>query len=139
MQPILTRCGYRCDLCLAYKPNIEEHPENRQKLSDGWHKYFGFRTPTSEICCDGCMSEDPHLLDVGCPVRPCVIERELENCAQCEDYGECGKLAQRLVTYEGVKERVAQEIPDDDRERFIKPYENKVRLDALRGACVWRD
>lgn len=132
MEPILTRCGYRCDLCLAYKPNVEKHPENRQKLSDGWHKYFGFRLPPAEICCDGCMSVDPHLIDQGCPVRPCVIERDLENCAQCGDYDGCEKLAQRLVTYEGVEERVAQEIPDDDRECFIKPYENKARLDALR-------
>jgi len=43
MEAIITRCGYRCDLCLAYKPNIEAHPENRQILSDGWYKYFGFR------------------------------------------------------------------------------------------------
>jgi hypothetical protein len=136
MKPILTRCGYRCDLCLAYKPNIEEHPENRQKLSDGWHKYFGFRLPPSEICCDGCMSEDPHLIDQGCPVRPCVIERGLENCAQCGDYDGCDKLAQRLVTYEGIKERVAREIPDDDRGCFIKPYENKRRLDALKNSQV---
>jgi hypothetical protein len=63
-----------------------------------------------------------------------VIERDLENCAQCEDYDGCDKLAQRLVTYEGIKERVAQEIPEDDHERFIKPYENKVRLDALRDS-----
>jgi len=30
MEPILTRCGYRCDLCLAYRPNIDANPENRQ-------------------------------------------------------------------------------------------------------------
>ena len=35
MEPILTRCGYRCDLCLAYKPNVAGNPSNRQKLSDG--------------------------------------------------------------------------------------------------------
>jgi hypothetical protein len=134
MKQILTRCGYRCDLCLAYRPNIEKHPENRQKLSDGWHKYFGFRLQASEICCDGCMTENPRLIDRGCPVRPCVIERGLGNCAQCGDYDGCDKLAQRLVTYEGVEKRVAQEIPDDDRDRFIKPYENKVRLDALRDS-----
>jgi hypothetical protein len=131
MDPILTRCGYRCDLCLAYKPNIEKHPENRQKLSDGWHRYFGFHLPPAEICCDGCMSEDPHLIDQRCPVRPCVIERGLDNCSQCEEYI-CDRLRQRLVTYEGVAERVVAEIPEDDRECFIRPYENKERLDALR-------
>lgn len=134
MQPILTRCGMRCDLCLAYRPNIEQQPENRQKLSDGWFKYFGFRVPPAEICCDGCMAEESHLLDQGCPVRPCVIERGLENCARCEHYDGCERLAQRLVTYEGIKERVAEEIPEDDRRRFIEPYENKKRLDALRDS-----
>ncbi len=48
MEPILTRCGYRCDLCLAYRPNIETNPENRQILSDGWHKCFGFPIPPEE-------------------------------------------------------------------------------------------
>jgi hypothetical protein len=133
MKPILTRCGYRCDLCLAYKLNVERNPENRRTLSDGWHRYFGFRLPPADICCDGCMSEDSHLIDQGCPVRPCVIKRRLENCSQCQEYV-CDKLRRRLVTYEGVAERVSSEIDQDDRERFIRPYENKERLDALRAA-----
>lgn len=133
MKPILTRCGYRCDLCLAYRPNIEKHPEDRQKLSDGWHKYYGFRLPASEICCDGCMAENPRLIDRSCPVRPCVIEMGLENCAQCEHYV-CEKLKQRLVTYDGVRQRTSGEIPEDDYHCFIRPYENKKRLDALRAS-----
>ena len=28
MEPILTRCGYRCDLCLAYKPNVDDLRES---------------------------------------------------------------------------------------------------------------
>ncbi len=133
MQPILTRCGYRCDLCLAYKPNVEhaQRPANRQKLSDGWFKYFGFRLPAAEICCDGCMSDNPKLIDTGCPVRPCVIEKGLDNCAQCEQYV-CDKLKERLVVFDEIKQRVGAEIPDDDYRCFIQPYENKLRLDALR-------
>ena len=133
MQPILTRCGYRCDLCLAYKPNVEKNPTNQQKLSDGWFKYFGFRLPASEICCDGCMSDNPKLIDQSCPVRPCVIARGLDNCAQCEQYV-CEKLTQRLFVFGEVKRRVGADIPDDDRACFIAPYENRVRLDALRAA-----
>lgn len=128
---ILTRCGYRCDLCLAYKPNIEQNPVNRQKLSDGWFKYFGFRLPTEAICCDGCMLDNPKLIDTSCPVRPCVIERGLDNCAQCDEYV-CAKLKERLVVLEEIKQRVGAEIPDDDYHCFIQPYENKLRLDALR-------
>jgi Protein of unknown function (DUF3795) len=73
MEQILTRCGYRCDLCLAYRPNVEANPPERQVLSDGWHEYFGFRIPADQIVCDGCMANNPKLIDQACPVRPCVI------------------------------------------------------------------
>lgn len=132
MDPILTRCGYRCDLCLAYRPNVEQNPSNRQVLSDGWYKYFGFRLDPAEICCDGCMSEHPHLIDSGCPVRPCVIERGLENCSQCDDYI-CEKLEERLVIFGEVQERTGLEISGGDYLFFIRPYENKRRLDKMRA------
>jgi hypothetical protein len=133
MEPILTRCGYRCDLCLAYKLNIAQNPSNQQKLSDGWYKYFGFRLPSSEICCDGCMTANPKLIDQSCPVRPCVIEKGIDNCSQCELYV-CEKLTERLVVYEEIKRRVGAEISEDDYLCFIRPYENKRRLAALRVA-----
>jgi len=132
MKPILTRCGYRCDLCLAYRPNVEKAPSNQQKLSDGWHRYFGFRLPPSEICCDGCMEENPRLIDKSCPVRPCVIERGLDNCSQCDRYV-CERLKERLVVYDEVKQRVKADIPETDYVSFIRPYENKQRLDELRS------
>jgi len=132
MEPIVTRCGYRCDLCLAYKPNVEKHPSNQQMLSDGWYRYFGFRIPADEICCDGCMAEDPRLIDRSCPVRPCVLDSGLDHCAQCEQYV-CEKLTERLVDYEEIKSRIGAEIPEEDYLRFIRPYENKRRLAALRA------
>lgn len=132
MEPILTRCGFRCDLCLAYKPNLADDPSKQQKLSDGWYKYFGFRLPPSGICCDGCMTDNPKLIDSSCPVRPCVIEKGLDNCSQCELHV-CEKLTQRLVSYEDVRQKVGAEIPEDDYLCFIRPYENKRRLDALRA------
>lgn len=132
MEQILTRCGYRCDLCLAYRPNIEQEPANQKRLSDGWFKYFGFRLPPEEILCDGCMSENPALIDQNCPVRPCVVEKRLDNCSQCNQYV-CEKLAQRLVVYEEIQARFKMNIPDEDYVFFIQPYENKLRLEALRN------
>ena len=103
-EAILTRCGYRCDLCLAYAPNVTNNPSNQEKLSNGWFKYFGFRLPPERILCDGCMAQNPRLIDRDCPVRPCVLERGLDNCAQCEEYI-CERLAERLVVYEAVREK----------------------------------
>jgi hypothetical protein len=132
MDAILTRCGYRCDLCLAYRPNVEAHPENERLLSDGWSRYFGLQIPPEQITCDGCMAEDPRLVDPACPVRPCVIGRALRNCAECPDYG-CERLAQRLVVYEEIAAQLEGPIPDEDRAHFIAPYENQARLEALRA------
>lgn len=133
MEPVLTRCGYRCDLCLAYRPNLESNPENRQILSDGWFTYFGFRIPPEEILCDGCLAEGARLVDTACPVRPCVIERGLPNCAACGQYI-CAKLEERMVSREEVRQRMRAEIPEEDFQRFVLPYENKPRLEEIRAA-----
>lgn len=135
MQPILTRCGYRCDLCLAYRPNVESQTANRQKLSDGWFRYFGFHLPPEEICCDGCLTSSPHLIDQDCPVRSCVLDRQLENCAQCAEPG-CPRLAERLVSFEEVQQRTPHPIPLLERAWFILPYENQDRLQALRPSAT---
>jgi len=127
MEAIITRCGYRCDLCLAYKPNVLKHLDNRIILSDGWYKYFGFRIPPEEIICDGCMTENAHLIDTGCPVRPCVIEKNFSNCSECSEMI-CEKLKERIVVYEEMLKKMNGNIPEEDYQRFIRPYENKRRL-----------
>jgi hypothetical protein len=131
MRPVLTRCGYRCDLCLAYRPNVEKNPSNQKKLSDGWFKYFGFRIEPEDILCDGCMTQQAQLIDQGCPVRPCVLEKGLENCAACDEFI-CEKLKERIVSYAEVKRRVGRNILQDDYYYFIQPYENKRRLDYYK-------
>jgi hypothetical protein len=130
MNPHLSLCGMRCDLCLAYTPNLEANPENAQRISDGWEKYFGFRIPPEEIHCDGCTTAGNPTLDSGCAVRPCVIEHGLENCAGCEDYV-CEKLQGILVDFDGKQKEYGQPIPEEDRRLFIFPYENKDRLEAI--------
>ena len=99
---ILTKCGYRCDLCLAYKPNVELN-DKRSLLSDGWFEIFGFRIQPNDIICEGCVScENPLLIDKACPVRPCVDLKGLKNCAFCEEYI-CEKLKQRIVNREDLE------------------------------------
>jgi hypothetical protein len=78
------------------------------------------------------MAQNPRLIDRDCPVRPCVLERGLDNCAQCEDYV-CERLEQRLVVVEAVRETTGASIPEDDYQCFIRPYENKRRLEGLRA------
>ncbi len=136
MDPILTYCGNRCDLCLFYAPNVAQNIPDFRKLSDGFFKYYGFRTPIEPVICDGCMADHPNLLDTECPVRPCILEKGHENCSQCEQYV-CDRLQQRLVVYEEVRRRSGADIPPEDYASFIRPYENKKRLDALRKSGTY--
>jgi hypothetical protein len=131
MEPFLTYCGNRCDLCLAFKPNVERRPELRPALSDGWFKYFGFRVPPEDIYCEGCLQTNARLLDTECPVRPCAMEKGLDNCSQCGGYI-CDKLKQRLVVLEDLREKIGGEIPPEEYRRFIQPYENFLRLEEVR-------
>lgn len=130
---ILSRCGNRCDLCLAYKDNIAKH-DQRALLSDTWFKIYGFRIPPEEIYCDGCLadckSESYQLINEQCPVRQCVIGKGLENCSQCNEYP-CEKFQQRVV----ISENLLENNPDISKHEYtigIKPYENKNRIDWLR-------
>ncbi len=125
---IITRCGYRCDICLAYKENIKSE-EDRKIISDGWFKYFGFRIPPENISCDGCLTpakEEPKLMDDDCPVRACVIEKGIDNCSKCKEFS-CKKFKTRVVDRKDF-----EDIPEEDFDRFIRPYENKRRFESDR-------
>jgi len=68
--------------------------------------------------------EEPHLIDEDCPIRACVLDRGIENCSRCEEYG-CRKFETRVVDRYDL-----EDIPEEDYQRFIRPYENKRRFDA---------
>ncbi|WP_157949953.1 DUF3795 domain-containing protein [Vallitalea okinawensis] len=130
---ILTRCGYRCDLCLAYKENVKKN-DRRKHLSEGWYKYFGLTIQPEDIVCDGCLNDDcmkTELLDEDCPIRPCVKKKGYENCSECDDFM-CETYKERLVDIDEL-EKEHGKIPEDDYELFIRPYENCRRILKLRA------
>ena len=128
MSEILSRCGFRCDLCPAYAPNIGRLAD-RQTVSDGWFKYFGFRIPPEALDCSGCLAEGP-TLDKDCSIRPCVIKRGLKNCAECEDF-DCDKMKTRVDATADMREKFP-EMPERDYQLFVRPYEGRRRLVRLR-------
>jgi hypothetical protein len=125
---ILARCGFRCDLCPAYNPNII-NIYDKKKISEKWQQYFGFYLPPEKIGCDGCLNNSQPL-DSDCPVRPCVNEKQLDNCAYCPDF-DCDKLKTRMDALGEILNTI-NEIPEDDYLHFIKPYESRKRLTEIR-------
>jgi len=90
-------CGYNCHLCAARS----EDPAVRQKMVDGWRKYFGHENYTAEnVHCDGCLS-DGRIADKQCEARPCAKEKGVESCAHCDEFP-CDKVKGLI----GIRERM---------------------------------
>ncbi|MDP2871445.1 MAG: DUF3788 family protein [Bacillota bacterium] len=133
MSEILSRCGYRCDLCLAYRQNVNRQDE-REYLRDNWKTYFGLEIPVERLICDGCLGCEKQAtrLDAACPVRPCVIERALEHCGQCESFS-CEKLElRRGHSLERAREAAGPRFSMSTYRRCVLPYDNFARLAELR-------
>ena len=127
MEAIIAKCGYRCDLCPAYEPNVKSDADIK-RMCDAWAKYFGFQIPPEEFSgCAGCIKEGA---DPNCPVRPCAIEKDVENCAHCDQFA-CDKLKTR-VNFVEEKIKDFSNIPQDDYDLFIKPFISKERLLKIR-------
>ena len=126
---ILSKCEYRCDLCPAYSGNIHRD-DDRQRASDAWFKYFGFRVKPEEINCDGCK-DNTEPIDKKCPVHPCVVQKRLDNCGYCQDMP-CDKLKTRMNF---IEERPInlKDVPREDYIKYIQPYLSKERLIKIKA------
>jgi hypothetical protein len=123
---ILSRCGYRCDLCAARS----DDPAVRQKLVDAWRKYFGHTQYTAEnVKCGGCFSEQ--LADRTCKVRPCVIAKGIENCAHCEECP-CPKL-KPLCSSPHINFVHFGDVPPEDYDLALRQFDNIPELMRIRA------
>ena len=138
MIEILARCGYRCDLCPGYHRNIRTK-EDCEHTSAGWLKYVGEHVPPDVVPCPGCLAVEPFIDDEGnplrstdpnCSVKPCVIERGLENCSCCPEFS-CEKL-EFYMNFMEKKHGDFSKITQEDFENFIRPYLSKERLLVIR-------
>jgi hypothetical protein len=89
-EQMLSYCGIDCSACPAY---LATQANDVKKLTTLAGEWFDGATDYAIVLCDGCKS-DGHIMKwcSECPTRACAIEREMENCAYCDDYG-CEKLS----------------------------------------------
>ena len=128
MEAIIAKCGYRCDLCPAYEANLKSDAD-KQRMSDAWAKYCGFQVPTEQIqSCPGCLVSGA---DPTCTVRPCAIEKDVANCAHCDQFG-CEKLKAKMNFVEDNVKVDLSTIPEEDFNLFIKPFITKESLQEIR-------
>lgn len=94
MEPIISKCGYRCDLCPAHESNLKTEAD-KKIMCDAWNKYLGGSIePEAISACGGCQAEG-NQGDESCPVRPCAIGKGVETCAHCEEFA-CEKVKSKM-------------------------------------------
>ena len=92
MENIIACCGVSCHECPAYLATIHDDDEAKAKIARQWSNgEITFKA--ADITCSGCLSTEGSLFAhcKSCDVRKCVIEKNLSNCAFCDDYA-CEKL-----------------------------------------------
>jgi len=73
---LIAPCGVFCGVC-PYKTKDERLKE---KLS----KSIGIKP--EQIVCEGCRSDLPLFFCKSCKIKSCVQKKEIESCAECNDY-----------------------------------------------------
>lgn len=91
-EKMIACCGLTCTDCAAYIAKKTNDDEMRKETASKWSSPDWTVAP-EEVNCDGCKSTGGVLFKhcTQCAVRACVTEKNLDNCAHCEDYG-CEKL-----------------------------------------------
>jgi len=127
-------CGYSCHLCAARS----DDPVLRQKLVDGWRKFFGHENYTAEnVRCDGCRS-DGRLADKNCKARPCAREKGLQSCAECDEFP-CDKMRHLMASRDGMLifcHPATASISEEQYNLCIRPFDsmpNLVRMMVQAG------
>jgi hypothetical protein len=115
---------------------------DRQRCSNGWHKYLGVRLNPDRCYCDGCQTPDdehPTLVygKFGCRIRRCAVFNGVQTCAHCSAYP-CEDVKTQFSFDSGSRERAAERlgapVPDEEYLIFIEPYELHRHLDEIRAS-----
>lgn len=125
-QDMIGFCGYNCRICAARS----DDPEVRQKVVDGWRKFFGHTHYTAEnVKCAGCRG-DGKIADEQCQVRPCAMEKGLNSCVECNDFP-CKNVNKLLCTQDGMLYRccsTTDQITEEEFELCMKQFINVPNL-----------
>lgn len=107
MDKMIAFCGLVCTECPAFLATMNDSDEERKKTAETWSKQFGFDLKPEDINCRGCLEvgEDIFGHCKVCEIRKCGQEKELENCAHCDEYG-CDKLANFIAAIPHAKDNL---------------------------------
>ena len=114
MNEIVAYCGLVCQGCPIYWATRETDEAKKEKMKADilriCREQYGYGEDfTAEYVtdCDGCRTDSGRLFSgcEKCEIRKCARQRELENCAYCNDYA-CEKLEKFFENDPSAKARL---------------------------------
>ena len=130
MSKIISSCGNDCSACPRYTAHPYEKTEDELRhTAELWMK-IGYRNEivsNEEISCLGCNTEN------WCRYRivKCCGERNIKNCAECEEYP-CEKLKECFEVTKSFEPTCRKVCTDEEYERLKKAFfEKEKNLNAL--------
>ena len=90
MYEMISYCGLDCSGCPAYQATQAGDMEELARVAKEWSEQFKMEIPPESIVCDSCKTGEGARRSSYCSicgVRACAVERGVETCAHCEDYG----------------------------------------------------
>ncbi len=94
MDKMIAFCGLTCTECPAFIATQKDVDKEREKVAKAWSKEFKCEIKPEDINCDECLTEKGGRVFnycKTCEIRKCGQEKEVKNCAYCDDYA-CEKL-----------------------------------------------
>ncbi len=87
MVKMIACCGLVCTDCDAYKATQKDDNALRKTVADKWTKEYSHEFKVEDINCDGCTGTGKLVgYCTICPIRKCAGEKEVKNCAWCDEY-----------------------------------------------------
>ncbi|TKJ42570.1 hypothetical protein CEE37_02455 [candidate division LCP-89 bacterium B3_LCP] len=93
---MIAMCGLVCTECEAYIATKNNDQAAKEEVAKKWSEMYGAEVTVKEVTCDGCQSTTGRLSSYAssmCEVRTCALEKQVTNCAHCQEYA-CEKLTE---------------------------------------------
>lgn len=100
-------CGLDCGKCPAYAAAQTDDDRLRAETAETWSAEYKIEVNPEDINCDGCRSGSTRLIShcSVCEVRKCSLEKQVSNCAHCDEYA-CDRLNKFFAVVPQAKENL---------------------------------
>lgn len=102
---MIAYCGLDCSKCEAYLATQADDNGKRAETAKEWSERYKADIKPEHINCDGCHGKGKKFFYCSdmCELRKCGVEKDVENCAECDMYM-CDKLAEFVKIAPEAKE-----------------------------------